>query len=59
MDIKRQAYQRSNKSFSAEGGLSFSLSSGKGKKQQKYPDHPVNPACPVAPVDGTGVEKKQ
>jgi len=27
----------------AEGGLSFSLSSGKGKKQQQNPDHPVNP----------------
>ena len=49
---------------SAEGGLSFSLSSGKGK--QKHPDHPVKlaraklqakscPACPVALVDGTGV----
>jgi len=34
---------RSNKSFSAEGGLSFSLSSGKGKKQQRNPDNPVNP----------------
>jgi len=28
---------------SAEGGLSFSLSSGKGKRQQKYPEDPVNP----------------
>ena len=30
-------------SSSAEGGLSFSLSSGKGKKRQNNPDHPVNP----------------
>jgi len=32
---------------SAEGGLSFSLSFGKGKKQQQNPVNPVNPACPV------------
>ncbi|MBL7084145.1 MAG: hypothetical protein ISS41_11045, partial [Candidatus Aminicenantes bacterium] len=37
---------------------SFSLSSGKGKKQQD-PDHPVNPACPVAPADGTGVQTQK
>jgi len=30
-------------SSSAEGGLSFSLSSGKGKKQQKNPENPVDP----------------
>jgi REP element-mobilizing transposase RayT len=30
-------------SSSAEGGLSFSLSSGKGKKRQNNPDDPVNP----------------
>jgi hypothetical protein len=36
--------QKKRKVFpSAEGGLSFSLSSGKGKKQQKYPQNPVNP----------------
>ena len=28
---------------SAEGGLSFSFSSGKGKKQQRNPGNPVNP----------------
>lgn len=28
---------------SAAGGLSFSLSSGKGKKQQRNPENPVNP----------------
>jgi len=39
---------------SAEGGLSFSLSSGKGEKQ-----NPVNLACPVAPADGTGVKKEK
>ena len=44
---------------SAEGGLSFSLSSGKGKKQQRNPENPVNPACPVAPADGTGVKKER
>jgi len=32
-----------NDSTSAEGGLSFSLSSGKGKKQKQYPANPVNP----------------
>jgi len=31
------------KSFSAAGGFSFSLSSGKGEKKE----HPVNPARPV------------
>ncbi|MCG2757299.1 MAG: hypothetical protein L6263_02535 [Desulfobacteraceae bacterium] len=40
---------------SAEGGLSFSLSSGKGKKQKQDPANPACPACPVAPADGTGV----
>jgi REP element-mobilizing transposase RayT len=43
---------------SAEGGLSFSLSSGKGKKQ-----NPVNPACPVEPGSlpgcSTGVKKEK
>ena len=38
--------------------MSFSLSSGKGKNN-KNPDHPVNPACPVAPGDGTGVKKEK
>ena len=33
----------SNDSISAEGGLSFSLSSGKGKKQQRNPENPVDP----------------
>ena len=32
-----------NDSTSAEGGLSFSLSSGKGKKQKQDPANPVNP----------------
>ncbi|RZB29780.1 MAG: hypothetical protein SRB1_02060 [Desulfobacteraceae bacterium Eth-SRB1] len=45
-----------NDSTSAEGGLSFSLSSGKGKKQKQYPANPVNPARPVALADGTGVK---
>jgi len=43
---------------SAEGGLSFSLSSGKGKKQQKNPDNLVDPDCPVASENGTGVQKR-
>ena len=43
---------------SAEGGFSFSLSSGKGKKKED-PSNPVNPACPVAPADGTGVKKEK
>jgi putative transposase len=46
---------------SAEGGLSFSLSSGKGKKQN--PVNPVNPACPVEPGSlpgcSTGVKKEK
>jgi len=33
------------KSFSAAGGFSFSLSSGKGEKKE----HPVNPVNPGAP----------
>ena len=44
-----------NDSTSAEGGLSFSLSSGKGKKQKQYTEYPVKLAgaklqakpCPV------------
>jgi len=48
----------SKESFSAKGGLPFSLSSGKGKNN-KNPDHPVNPACPVAPGDVTGVKKEK
>ena len=46
---------------SAEGGLSFSLSSGKGKNQN--PLNPVNPACPVEPGSlpgcSTGVKKEK
>ncbi|MBW2336999.1 MAG: transposase [Deltaproteobacteria bacterium] len=46
---------------SAEGGLSFSFSSGKGKKQN--PVNPVNPACPVEPGSlpgcSTGVKKEK
>ena len=42
---------------SAEGGFSFSFSSGKGKKKED-PINPVDPACPVAPEDGTGVQEK-
>jgi REP element-mobilizing transposase RayT len=46
---------------SAEGGLSFSLSSGKGEKQN--PVNPVNPACPVEPGSlpgcSTGVKKEK
>jgi putative transposase len=46
---------------SAEGGLSFSLSSAKGKKQN--PVNPVNPACPVEPGSlpgcSTGVKKEK
>jgi hypothetical protein len=46
---------------SAEGGLSFSLSSGKGKKQN--PVNPVNHACPVEPGSlpgcSTGVKKEK
>jgi len=34
---------------SAAGGLPFSLSSGKGKKQQNNPENPARPACPVEP----------
>ena len=36
--------------------MPFSLSSGKGKKQQRNPE---NPACPLAPGDGTGVRKEK
>ncbi len=35
--------QSKAKPSSAAGGLSFSLSSGKGKKQQRNPENPVNP----------------
>ena len=46
-------------SASAEGGLSFSLSSGKGKKQKQNPDHPVNPARLVEFENhSTGVKNK-
>ena len=48
-----------NDSTSAEGGLSFSLSCGKGKKQKQGTANPVNPACPVALRDGTGVKKEK
>jgi len=33
-----------SKGWRAGGGLSYSLSSGKGKKQQNNPQNPVNPA---------------
>jgi REP element-mobilizing transposase RayT len=39
---------------SAEGGLSFSLSSGKGKKQKQ---DPANSACPVGAKHRTGVQE--
>jgi putative transposase len=46
---------------SAEGGLSFSLFSGEGKKQN--PVNPVNPVCPVEPGSlpgcSTGVKKEK
>lgn len=42
----------------AAGGLSFSLSSGKGKKQKQNPENPVNPACPVGAKHRTGVKNK-
>jgi hypothetical protein len=32
--------------------LSFSLSSGKGKKQKQDPGNPVNPACPPISLEG-------
>ncbi|MBW2106507.1 MAG: hypothetical protein JRI26_10930, partial [Deltaproteobacteria bacterium] len=38
--------------------MHFTLSSGKGKKQQQNPDHPVNPACPVGAKHRTGVKNK-
>ena len=46
----------SNESFSAEGGLSFSLSSGKGKKQQRNPENPVNPVKKEKPLAEKTIE---
>jgi len=46
----------SDKSFSAEGGLSFSLSSGKGKKQQRNPENPVNPVKKEKPLSEKTIE---
>ena len=37
---------------SAKGGL---LSAGFIRKQAEQQNNPKNPACPVAPADGTGV----
>ena len=52
----------SKESFSAEGGFSFSLSSGKGKKKED-PSNPVNPVCPVEPGSlpgcSTGVKENR
>lgn len=50
--------QSKTKPSSAAGGLSFSLSSGKGKKQQQNPDYPVKRACPVGAKHRTGVKNK-
>jgi len=41
---------------SAKGGLSFSLSSGKGKKQQRNPDYPVNPVKENKPLAEKTIE---
>ena len=60
----------SNESFSAEGGFSFSQFHPETEKTKENPRDParpvkfedyftgVNPACPVAPADGTGVKNK-
>ena len=45
-----------NESFSAEGRLSFSFSSGKGDKQQKYPENPVNPVKKEKPLAEKTIE---
>ena len=37
----------------AEGGLSFSLSSGKGKKQKQDPANPVNPVRNISLAEKT------
>ena len=42
-----------SKGWRAGGGLSFSLSSGKGKKQQQNPDHPVNPVRTISLAEKT------
>jgi len=41
---------------STEGGLSFSLSSGKGKKQQRNPENPVNPVKKEKPLAEKTIE---
>ena len=46
----------SNESFSAEGGLSFFLSSGKGKKQQRNPENSVNPVKKEKPLAEKTIE---
>ena len=43
-------------SFFGVADCSFGISSGNFKYKKKYPD---NPACPVAPADGTGVNPVQ
>jgi len=48
--------QSKTKPSSAEGGLSFSFSSGKGKKQQRNPENPVNPVKKGKPLAEKTIE---
>jgi hypothetical protein len=48
--------KESTPSASTAGGLVFTLSSGKGKKQQQNPDHPVNPVKENKPLAEKTIE---
>jgi len=48
--------QSQTKPSSADGGLSFSFSYGKGKKQQRNPENPVNPVKKGKPLAEKTIE---